>query len=344
MTIFDMVTAPELSAYWTELTQDRDPYIGEELFPNDKKIGITLKWIKGAKGLPVVLKTSAYDVHSIPRPRIGFDRLSADMPYFKESTYIDEELSLDLAIMLETGNQAYIDSVLRKVFDDETRLLEGASASRERMRMQALTTGVVSMSANGQEFVFDYGIDHKGDAEVNWSEVDTADPLEDIRLAKEQVENETGAVLTRAICDGVTWKNLRNNLTIKKNIFVLSDGQGSVSDARLRQHILDEVGVSVVVNNKRYQSETGDAIKYVPSNTFVLFPEGALGSTWFGTTPHERDLMSSGVANVSIVDTGVAITTVQKTDPVNVETIVSMVCLPSFERASEVFILDTEAK
>ena len=70
MTIFDLMTAPELAAYWTELQQDEAPYPCEELFPDDKKLGITLKWLKGAKGLPIVLKTSAFDVKAIARPRI----------------------------------------------------------------------------------------------------------------------------------------------------------------------------------------------------------------------------------------------------------------------------------
>ena len=54
MTIFDLMTSVELTAYWEELTQDEAPYPCEELFPSDKKRGISLKWIKGSKGLPVV--------------------------------------------------------------------------------------------------------------------------------------------------------------------------------------------------------------------------------------------------------------------------------------------------
>ena len=88
--------------------------------------------------------------------------------------------------------------------------------------------------------------------------------------------------------------------------------------------------------------ENGDTLKFMPTNTFVMFPDGELGKTWFGTTPAESDLMSSAVANVSITDTGVAVTTVTKADPVQVETIVSMICLPSFEQAGQVYILDTE--
>ena len=341
MTIFDLMQSQELTAYWETLTQDEAPYVGEELFPDDKKRGISLKWIKGSKGLPIVLKTSAYDVHAIPRPRIGFDKLTADMPYFKESAYIDEELRQELNLVLETGNQAYIDSVMNKIFDDETRLLRGASASRERMRIMALATGLISMSANGQAFSFDYGVTHKSTTTVSWSDHTNADPINDIRLAKQEIADETGAVLSRAMCDGITWRHILNNEKIKKIIFVLSSGVGALSDKQLKDYIMQELELTVVVNDKRYKDESENSLKFMPTDTFVMFPDGPLGKTWFGTTPAESDLMSGSVANVSITDTGVAVTTVQKADPVQVETIVSMICLPSFESANEVYILDT---
>lgn len=344
MTIFDLMQSQELVAYWEELTKDEAPYPCEELFPDDKKRGISLKWLKGAKGLPVVLKTSAFDVHAIPRPRIGFDKLTAQMPYFKESTYIDEELRQELNMVLETGNQMYIDSVMDKIFDDETRLLRGARASRERMRMMALTTGVISMAANGQTFTFDYGVTHKGNASVNWSDHAASDPIEDIRVAKEKVEDETGATITRAMCDSKTWRDIRNNEKIKKAIFVLTNGVGEISDQKLRDYIAQELdGLEVYVNKKRYVDENGNTLPFMPNNTFVMFPDGELGKTWFGTTPAESDLMAGSVANVTITDTGVAVTTVQHADPVQVETIVSMICLPSFEAADQVYILDTTA-
>ena len=232
---------------------------------------------------------------------------------------------------------------MNKIFDDETRLLRGARASRERMRMMALTTGIVSMTANGQAFTFDYGVSHKGNAAVAWSDHATSDPMEDIRVAKEKIQDETGAVITRAMCDGKTWRDIRNNEKIKKAIFVLTNGAGAISDRQLRQYIQDELEIEVLVNDKRYKDENEQTVKFMPENTFVMFPDGDLGKTWFGTTPAESDLMSGSVANVSITDTGVAVTTVQKADPVQVETIVSMICLPSFEAADQVYILDTTA-
>ena len=342
MTIFDLITSQEITAYWETLMQDEAPYPAEELFPDDKKRGLTLKWLKGASGQPIVLKVSAFDTTAVPRPRIGFEKLSAEMPYFKESKYIDEEMRQELNMVLETGNQAYIDTIMNKIFEDKTELLRGARASRERMRMMALSTGVVSMAANGQSFTFDYGVTHKSTVTVDWETTATSDPIEDMRKAIEKIYDDTGAVITRGMCDRKTWRDLRNSEKIKKDIFVLTNGVGAISDKKLEQYILDELGVTIKVNSMRYKDESGTTVAYMPTDTMVLFPDGPLGKTWFGTTPAESDLMSSNVANVSITDTGVAVTTVTKADPVNVETIVSMICLPDFPLADQVYILDTK--
>lgn len=342
MSIFDLIKAPELTSYWEEHIQDMPPYLGEELFPADKKLGLKLDWIKGANGLPVVLKPSAFDAGAVPRARIGFDKLSTQMPFFKESTYVDEELRQELNMVLETGNQAYIDAVVRRVFADETHLLEGARARREEMRMMALTTGAIAITANGQAYNYDYGIPsgHKSTVTTSWSDTNS-DPVEDMRKAMDKVEDDTGIRPTRGVCTRKTWGYLRNNQRIIKSIFVLSNGQvTALSDARLSQYLMDELGLELIVYGKRYKNDSGKATQFVPDDTVVLFPAGNLGTTWFGTTPEESDLMGGKVANVSITDVGVAVTTIEKADPVNVETKVTMICLPSFEAADSVYILD----
>ena len=344
MSIFDLIKAPELTSYWEENVQDRPPYLGEELFPNDKKLGLKLDWIKGANGLPVVLKPSAFDVGAVPRPRLGFDKLSAEMPFFKESVYVDEELRQQLNMVLETGNQAYIDAVVNRVFADEMHLLEGARARREQMRMMALTTGAIAISANGQNYSYDYGMpsDHKSEVTTSWSDT-SSDPIEDMRKAMDKIEDDTGVRPTRGICTHKTWGYLRVNQKIIKSIFVLSNGQvTALSDSRLSQYLMDELGLELIVYGKRYKNDAGTATQFVPDDTVVLFPEGTLGTTWFGTTPEESDLMGGKIANVSITDMGVAVTTIEKADPVNVETKVTQICLPSFESADSVYILDVK--
>lgn len=344
MSIFDLIMAQEVVAYWDELKQDEAPYPTEELFPVDKKLGLNLSWIKGSRGLPVVLKTSAFDAAAIPRPRIGFEKLETEMPYFKESKYVDEELRQQLNMVLETGNQAYVNTVMTRIFDDELSLLRGARASRERMRMMALTTGSIVMANNGQQFEYDYGIPaaNKVDASDKWSDTTNSDPIEDIRQLKEDIYNRTGVTVSRAMCDNTVWKNIRNNEKIKNQIYAIRPIVGALTNQMVREFISDQLdGFTVYVNEMRYTDEDGDTQKFMPADTFVVFPDGPLGKTWFGTTPAESDLMSGAAANVAITDTGVAVVTTKKVDPVNVETIVSMICLPSMEQADHIGIIDT---
>lgn len=344
MTIFDFMTSQELASYWLELAKDEAPYPCEELFPAQKKRGLDLKWLKGARGLPVVLKTSAFDAAAIPRGRIGFESMSAEMPYFKESMYIDEEMRQELNMVLETGNQAYIDAVLNRIFDDEVNLLRAARASRERMRMQALTTGVIAMANNGQSFTYDYGIPvaHKVTVNTDWDDLANSDPIADILKGIEKIEDDTGVRPTRAMTTAAVWRQIRGNAKVKNDIYAIKPVVGTVTDSMLKSYIAETLGITILVNEKRYADESGTTQQFMPADTFVIFPEGSLGTTWFGTTPAESDLMSGTAANVSIVDTGVAIVTAKKVDPVNVETIVSMICLPSFEQADKVYIIDTK--
>ena len=340
MTIFDLVKSEEIVAYWENLNQDREPYLLAEMFPSDKKLGLDLSYIKGSSGLPCVLKTSAFDVKAIPRERIGFERLQAEMPFFKESLYIDERLRQELNMVLETGNQAYIDVVMNRIFADEIQLLEAASAARERMRAMALTTGAITLAANGQEYNYDYQMpaDHKfTNSSFN---NDDYDIVAYINETLDTIEDDTGVRPSRGVVSRAQWNAMKNNTVIAKNIYVLTNGVGTINDNTLRNYLFDQTGVEFVVYAKRYKDEQKVTRRFIPDDLVVLFPAGALGRTWFGTTPEESDLMSGSSANVSITDTGVAVTTMKQTDPVQVETKVTQICLPSFEMADQVAIID----
>ena len=341
-TIFDLVTSKNIVSYWNTMNlAETDALLGDELFPSQQKLGLNLDWIKGASGLPVVLKPSAYDVVALKRDRIGFEQVSTKMPFFKESMLIDEELRQNLNMVLETGNDAYIDAVVGRIFDDDMNLLRGARAQRERMRMSLLTTGQITISANGQDYDYDYGLESYQQVDLT-SGTDTwdnpaTDIVSDIRTWQDTVEAQTGSRPTRAICSQKTMGYLYTNNVIRNAIWG-NNSTAPVSYEKVRQYILSELGLSIAVYTKKYVNEAGNTVSYVPDDLFVLFPNGRLGTGWFGTTPEQSDLMSGSDANVTITDTGVAVTTSKKIDPVNVDTKVSMIYLPSFERIPEILI------
>lgn len=342
MTIFELVQSKAIASYWNEITAGNPPFLGETLFPNRKKLGLDLSWIKGTKGLPVTLKLSSFDAKTMMRDRIGFSEVKTKMPFFKEGMYIDEELRQELNKVLESNNQAYIDAILGQVFDDTVGLVRSAAVSRERMRMQILTTGTVTMANNGQEYSYDYGmpLSHKITltSTAKWDDFDDSDPINDLKTWADTIEDETGVRPTRALMNRTTFNYIVKNEKLAKNLYVISNGVGVITDAMVQKAVAELAGVTIAIYTKKYKNEAGNATSYIADNVVSLFPEGELGNTFFGTTPEESDLMTSSVANVSIVDTGVAITTTKETDPVNVFTKVSQISLPSCPEIDKIIV------
>lgn len=339
-TIYDLVTSANITSYWTEKNQNQQPLLGETLFPIRQVLGTKLEWIKGANNQPVALRPSSYDAKAIRRDRQGIERASTEMPFFKESMYIDERLRQDLNNFANANNQQLVNQVLLNIYNDEANLIDASEVTRERMRMEALTTGTITVSGNGQSFTYDFGVpaDNKKTVTTAWSNA-SADIIGDITSYVDAMKAK-GVTITRAICNSSVAKCFRTNTAIKNAIYVFAQGTVPVTTARAIDYIYNETGVTFYVYDNVYVNESGTAVKYVPDDTVVLMPDGDLGYTNMGTTPEESDLMNSLGANVSIVDNGVAVTTSQTVDPVNVETKVSMVSLPSFEQADKIVIVD----
>lgn len=341
--IFDYITANVLAAYWDErlAEQNKVPDLSEVLFPARKQLGLDLSFIKGSKGLPIELNLSAFDARAIKRDRIGFQEVSTSMPFFKNSMSIDEKLRQQLLTILNSGNTRFIETILRRIFDDQMTLLEGAAAVREKMAMQLISTGTIAMANNGQEYLYNYGLDtsQKPTATTKW-DTTSADILGDITKWQDSREDAGYGRPTRAITSRKVLRNIANNTNIKNTLYVFANGQVNLNEQAVRNYIYDQTGVTIQVYDKSYISASGTKTRYIPDDLFILLPEGPLGEMVYGTTPEEADLMSSNAANVAIVDTGVAITTSEQVDPVNVTTKVSQIVMPSFEAADEIVIAD----
>lgn len=342
--IYDLIVANEIAAYYEEKSSNKIPYLGEYLFPRKKRKGLKLEWIKGSGGLPVVLKPSAFDVNVTYRDRVGISKVETEMPFFKEGTLIKEQDRQDLFILLEANNSGYVNEAIARIFDDVTSLIDGAEAQEERMRMQLLTTGRIAIIANGVALEYDYHMkpEHKGNVKALWSDYLNSVPVLDIQKAQNIVSENTGTKPTRLVMNSKTFSNMTMSKSIKMDMNILSGENIIVTEAMAKTYFKSKLGVDIQIYDKQFKDEGGASKKYIPDNTVSFLPEGTLGNTYFGTTPEEADLMSGTNAKVSIVNTGMAITTSKKVDPVNVETKVSMITLPSFEKLDDIFILDTE--
>lgn len=353
MNLSDIFTAESIAANWTETTSNADPYYGAGLFPARKKAGLDLKWIRGHKGLPVSLMPSAFDAKSTFRDRIGIAIHETEMAFFRESMLVKEADEQEI-MRVQDANDPYAADVLERIFDDAQTLIDGAAVVPERMIMQLLAPigGKVGINiqANGANYTYDYDPDGswKKDhyleittAADKWSASVTCDPLRDLEDAMDAQETASGNRPEILLMSKNTFKMLKSSQRVREGILAQNTTANvNYTTARVKTYIEEELQVRIVIYSKQYKNESGVVAKFYPDNIIMMLPSGALGNTWYGTTPEERTLLGSGEANVSIVNTGVAVAVTTTSDPVNTKTTVSEIVLPSFERMADCYALE----
>lgn len=352
MNIRDAYTSKAIALVNAEVASNRIAYLGAGLFPAKKKMGLDLKWIKTSKGLPVSLAPSNFDAVSTLRSREGFKLTETEMAFFRESMLVKEADEQEI-MRVKDSTDPYAAEVLSRIFDDANTLVDGANVVPERMIMQLLAPSdgspKISIEANGVTYAYNYDPNStyktKNFASLTtdtdkWSDTTNSDPMDDIATALDAVEAETGERPSIMIVSRKTMDYLKQNAKIKSAILAQNTtATVFMNDNRVKEVFSNELGIRIIVYSKQYKKEDGTAAKFYPDGFATLIPDGALGSTWYGTTPEERTLMGSGEADVSIVNTGVAVSVTTTSDPVHTKTTVSEIVLPSYERMDSTYVI-----
>ena len=353
MKMSDFFSAKAVGVSYTEVASNQIPYLGTGLFPAQKKMGLDLKWIKGHAGLPVSLAPSAFDVKSSFRDRVGVEVSETEMPFFRESMLVSEADEQEI-MRVQDSADPYAIQVLERIFDDAHTLVEGAKVVPERMIMQLLAPigGVIgiNISSGGTNYTYDYDpsgtwrADHYTKIVTpadQWTTSATCDPIRDLETAMDKQEELSGSRPEIILMSKGTFNLIKNSEKVQKSVLALNlSGVVNYTTSRIMDYLQEELRATIIVYNKQFKDEAGRVKKFYPDNIVMLLPAGALGKTWFGTTPEERTLMSSDIADVSIVETGVAVSVTYTSDPVNTKTTVSEIVLPSFERLHECYGLE----
>lgn len=333
----ELINSKEIATYILGLPLEM--LIGEALFPRKKQVGMDLKYIKGAKKKPVVLRPSAFDV--AVRNRIlkaSVDIIKKKMPFFKESVLVNEEDRQQLLLAAQAENREMLLMVISQIYDNYVALVDGGDSQMERMRMQALAEGHINIVSDDADIVFDFEVpaNHKEIllAADLWSNPDS-DIVGDIERWKIIMRNAGYSVPVRMVLSSKTFGYIALNKAIKLDID--KDGRVIMTDEIIKNYLKNKVGISASIISGTYKLEDESEEQYYPDNKVTLIPDGNLGWTYYGTTPEEADKMYGSKLDCSIVRTGIAVTTMRKEDPVTTETKVSQLGMPSFERADECF-------
>lgn len=336
----------------TEVESNRIPFLGLSFFPNRKKMGIDLKWIKTHKGLGVVLKPSNFDAIPTIRTRQGFSMTKEEMPFFRESMIVKESDMIEIMRVRES-NDPYVDAVLQSIYDDTNNLIDGADIAAERMRMQLLSTnagklGISIGTADNMIHMYDYDSDGAWKAKHymaltgndTWDNPTTAKPLNDFREGIQYLTS-IGVSPAYALMTSNTFDYLLENEQMKNAMVTLTGAAINFMDTETTEEVFRrKTKLTPLFYDKMFTDYDGTEKKFYPDDYVTIIGSGQLGNTWYGTTPEERTLLGDPKVDVSILDRGVAVAV--KTDygpPEQVTTSVSQIVLPSFEGMDSIFVM-----
>ena len=353
MKLSDVFTAEAIALNYTNAASNAIPYLGTGFFPSQKKAGLDLKWIKGHNGLAVSLMPSTFDAKSTFRDRVGISMSETEMPFFRESMLVKEKDEQEI-MRVQDSKDPYAAQVLDNIFNDTKTLVDGANVVPERMIMQLLAplngSVGIEIKANNVDYTYNYDPDGSWKAEHyakittdadKWSTSATCDPLFDIETALDAQEAASGNRPEILLMSKATFNMIKNSAKVRSGILAQNTTANvNYTSAKVKQYVEEELSVTIIIYNKQFKNESGTAKKFYPDNIVMMLANGAIGTIWYGTTPEERTLTAKSDADVSIVNTGVAVSVTITDDPVNTKTTVSEIVLPSFERMNECYAME----
>ena len=342
----DVLDSRAIAVAATHEASNDIPYLGLQFFPEQKKMGLDLKWIKTHAGLPVTLKPSNFDAIPVLRAREGLKTEQTQMAFFRESMHIKEEDEQEI-MRIQDANDPYLAAVLRDIYDDTTRLVRGAEVVPEIMRMQLLTGQNIVLSSDGVNYTYDYDPNNAWSATNYsqlsgtsvWTDATNATPIADIIRAKKALAKK-GVSAAYIIMNSNTFAMFVNNAEVRNNILAQNlTANITLSDDDIKNVIRNRTGLTVLVYDKMYKDYAGNDQNFFPDNYVSIVPSGRLGNTWFGTTPEERTAIQVADVDVTMYGTGIAVAVkVEYGPPAKTLTTASEIVLPSFEGMDGVYV------
>lgn len=298
--------------------------------------------IIGAYGVPISASVHAWDSTTEIASRDAINVNEIEKVLVKEQIPIREQ---DIMTLNDTNNKVVQSNIVKNLFNDAQNMTDRVLTRARAMAMEALTTGHVT-AKNENNLVsidIDYGLPkthQEALLDANLWSVDTADIIGDILrwsmvLTDDGAENPAYILASRK-----TIAEVMKNSALKKAITGASVPR-PLSLNEVNNFLTAQSLPKLVAFDEKYRKQkkdgTYEVIPFIPKNTVVLIPNGALGRQEFGPTAEEYELMGDKAYDV-IAKQNVIVEVYRTPDPVARWTKAVTSCMPSFARANEVFV------
>ncbi|HFK2761585.1 TPA: major capsid protein [Enterococcus faecalis] len=302
--------------------------LGETLFPARKVQGLEFDVLKAGSKIPTIASVHAFDTEAEIASRVG-SKTAQELAFIKRKIQLKEKDLMALRKPRDAAEQRFLE---QEVYNDVYSMVSSVNARVEKMRMEVLANGTVTLDENGLDLVVDYGVpkEHKATA-------DFANPETDIIGLLTEWASSLDIMPTRIL----TSTKVRNAILQNAGIKAYFKDSGLLPTIGSLNQMFQQFGLPTLVTyDAKYNKENEKGVlvkeRYFPEDKLVMFGDENPGESIFGVTPEESRLLSTGSNNYTVGNI-FAMVYESNLDPVGTWTKASGTALPSFPEADNVF-------
>ena len=267
------------------------------LFPYEGTDALNFEYIKGAYNAPILMRVHSFESEAEMGSREGFEKVEGEIPKFARKMRLNEE-EIRKTVQPRTGT-ADGDAALRQVYNDAETLFTAADVTREKMAMDAISTGKIQLDRDGNivssggVLTCDYGVPSTQKVALaegaKWDQAETRNPLKN-ELDWINAMIEAGLLApTRALTSTKVLNLLLQDQKYREAYW--GKPIGAVSPPALNAEQFKQVRASYGLppiktydRVARAQAENGSytSVRLMGDSKFVLLPSGAMGKMLHG--------------------------------------------------------------
>lgn len=306
--------------------------MGEELFPEVKKQSLEFEVLTNASKTPVIASIHGFDTESEIGQREA-EKKAIELALIKRKMQLKEK---EIIALESPRNDAERQALMKDVYNDFDNLIESVRARVEKMRMDVIANGVITLDENELNATIDYGVPTENKVtNVDWSS-DTANPINDMIAWANKLDQMPGRVITSntVLAKILSNKNVVNALFGKDSTRIASVGELNT--------YLNSLGLpSIYTYDRKYRKLNANGTytkhRYFPENKFVMIPNETLGQTVYGPTAEEIRLQRDPSIDVRTVGKIFACMYEEGKDPVSTWEKAVATALPALSCAEDIF-------
>ena len=321
-----------------DYTKTRTPQkkVLEELFPSRKTEALEIKMIRGANNLPVSASIHAFDTETEIDQRESASYDVAELALIKRKRKLSEK---EIIRLEQPRNDAEEKEAVQKIYNDVDDLNDSVLTRVEVMRVEALSTGELSINENGYKAKIDYGVPAAHKQTFAWSG-GTPEILHDMDGAVDKIVEDTGFTPTRALTSKKNLNIILKDEKIRKAVFGVNSDR-LLSRQELNNFLQTQGLPQIAIYDAKYRTLTAKgtyaAKRYFTESAFVFMPDGDMGETLFGLTAEELELRKKEGVDISEIG-NVIIEQYATNDPVAKWIKAVATALVTFPCADQVYI------